>query len=68
MTLLEDLTADVQEADTKFAILSDRIALLDELTSNKKRMCMLQQHQSLTKFRMISQTLLEVEQHEQSNG
>ncbi len=68
MTLLEDLTADVQEADAKLVILSGRIALLDELTSNKKRMCMLQQHAALVSFRKISQTLLEVEQHEQSNG
>jgi hypothetical protein len=68
LTLLEDLAADVQDADAKLMSLSDRITLLDELTSDKKRVCMLQQHQALARFRLISQTLLEVEQQEQGGS
>lgn len=68
MTLLQNLTADVQDADAKLASLTGRLEALDLDTSGKKRACMLQQHQALTKFRMISQTLLDVEQQEQCNG
>lgn len=68
MPLLEDLPADVQEADDKLVILRGRIDVLDPAVGNKKRMCMLQQYQALANFRKISQTLLEVEQQEQSDA